>query len=50
MEEATLLQSDKLTWLLIRIVRVYWRRKSSVCGLSPPKRKQDREKLEQMDV
>lgn len=47
MREAALLRSDERTQLFIHVLHAYQR---SVCGLSPPMQKQDRDELEQMEI
>lgn len=46
MEDTALWPSGNVMQLSIQVLHVYQRRKRSVCGLFPPKRKQDHEELE----
>ena len=50
MREAALLRSDERTQLFIHVLHAYQRRRRSVCGLSPPTQKQDRDELEQTEI
>lgn len=50
MEKTALWPSGDMMQLSIQVLHVYQRRKRSACGLFPPKHKQDREELEQMEM